>query len=152
MSKKTYLQAINEAVRQEMERDPRVIVLGEDVAGGQGGSGELGGVGSVFGQMKGLYAQFGPERVIDTPISESAIIGAAAGAALTGLRPVAELMFVDFIGVCFDQVYNQVAKFRYMFGGHAKTPLSFARPPAPASAAPLSIARPCTRSSPWCRG
>ena len=123
MSKKTYLQAINEAVRQEMERDPRVIVLGEDVAGGQGGSGELGGVGSVFGQMKGLYAQFGPERVIDTPISESAIIGAAAGAALTGLRPVAELMFVDFIGVCFDQVFNQVAKFRYMFGGHAKTPL-----------------------------
>ena len=123
MSKKTYLQAINEAVRQEMERDPRVIVLGEDVAGGQGGSGELGGVGSVFGQMKGIYGQFGPERVIDTPISESAIIGAAAGAALTGLRPVAELMFVDFIGVCFDQVYNQVAKFRYMFGGHAKTPL-----------------------------
>jgi pyruvate/2-oxoglutarate/acetoin dehydrogenase E1 component len=123
MSKKTYLQAINEAVRQEMERDPRVIVMGEDVAGGQGASGEVGGVGSVFGQMKGLYSQFGPERVIDTPISESAIIGAAAGAALTGLRPVAELMFVDFIGVCFDQVFNQVAKFRYMFGGHAKTPL-----------------------------
>jgi len=123
MSKKTYLQAINEAVRQEMERDPRVIVLGEDVAGGQGASGEQGGVGSVFGQMQGLYKQFGPDRVIDTPISESAIIGTAAGAALTGLRPVAELMFVDFIGVCFDQVFNQVAKFRYMFGGHAKTPL-----------------------------
>ena len=123
MSKKTYLQAINEAVRQEMQRDPRVIVLGEDVAGGQGGSGEVGGVGSVFGQMQGLYKEFGPERVIDTPISESAIIGAAAGAALTGLRPVAELMFVDFVGVCFDQIYNQIAKFRYMFGGHARTPL-----------------------------
>lgn len=123
MSRKTYLQAINEAVRQEMQRDPRVIVLGEDVAGGQGGSGEVGVVGSVFGQMQGLYKEFGPERVIDTPISESAIVGAAAGAALTGLRPVAELMFVDFVGVCFDQIYNQIAKFRYMFGGHARTPL-----------------------------
>lgn len=123
MSKKTYLQAINEAVRGEMKRDDRVIVIGEDVAGGMGGSGEPGGVGSVFGQMKGIYGEFGPERVIDTPISESAIIGAAAGAALTGLRPIAELMFVDFVGVCFDQIYNQAAKFRYMFGGHATTPL-----------------------------
>ena len=123
MSKKTYVQAINEAVRQEMQRDPRVIVLGEDVAGGQGGSGEPGGVGSVFGQMKGLFNEFGPDRVFDTPISESAIIGAAGGAALTGLRPVAEIMFVDFVGVCFDQIYNQIAKFRYMFGGKAKTPL-----------------------------
>jgi acetoin:2,6-dichlorophenolindophenol oxidoreductase subunit beta len=123
MSKKTYLQAINEAVRQEMQRDPRVIVLGEDVAGGQNASGEPGGIGSVFGQMKGLFNEFGPNRVFDTPISESAIIGAAGGAALTGLRPVAEIMFVDFVGVCFDQIYNQIAKFRYMFGGHAKTPV-----------------------------
>jgi len=123
MSKKTYLQAINEAVRQEMRRDPRVFVIGEDVAGGQGATGEPGGVGSVFGQMQGLYKEFGPERVIDTPISESAIIGAAAGAALTGLRPVAEMMFVDFVGVCFDQIYNQAAKFRYMFGGKATTPM-----------------------------
>jgi pyruvate dehydrogenase E1 component beta subunit len=124
MPKKTYLQAINEAVRQEMRRDERVIVIGEDVAGGQGGSeGEPGSVGSVFGQMKGIYTEFGPSRVIDTPISESAIVGAAAGAALTGLRPVAELMFVDFVGVCFDQIYNQAAKFRYMFGGHATTPM-----------------------------
>ncbi|MBW8814325.1 MAG: alpha-ketoacid dehydrogenase subunit beta [Caulobacterales bacterium] len=123
MSRKTYLQAINEAVRQEMQRDPRVIVLGEDVAGGQQSSGEPGGVGSVFGQMKGLFNEFGPDRVFDTPISESAIIGAAGGAALTGLRPIAEIMFVDFVGVCFDQIYNQIAKFRYMFGGHAKTPL-----------------------------
>lgn len=123
MTKKTYLQAINEAVRQEMQRDPRVIVLGEDVAGGQGASGESGGVGSVFGQMRGLFNEFGPDRVFDTPISESAIIGAAGGAALTGLRPVAEIMFVDFVGVCFDQIYNQIAKFRYMFGGKATTPL-----------------------------
>jgi pyruvate dehydrogenase E1 component beta subunit len=106
-----------------MQRDPRVIVLGEDVAGGQGASGEAGGVGSVFGQMKGLFNEFGPDRVFDTPISESAIIGAAGGAALTGLRPVAEIMFVDFVGVCFDQIYNQIAKFRYMFGGKAKTPV-----------------------------
>lgn len=123
MPKKTYLQAINEAMRSEMRRDERVIVIGEDVAGGQGSSGEVGGVGSVFGQMQGLYKEFGAERVIDTPISESAIMGAAAGAALTGLRPVAELMFVDFVGVCFDQIYNQAAKFRYMFGGHATTPM-----------------------------
>ena len=123
MPKKTYLQAINEAMRSEMRRDERVIVIGEDVAGGQGSSGEVGGVGSVFGQMQGLFKEFGAERVIDTPISESAIMGAAAGAALTGLRPVAELMFVDFVGVCFDQIYNQAAKFRYMFGGHATTPM-----------------------------
>ncbi len=122
MPKKTYLQAINEALHQEMSRDERVIVLGEDVAGGQGSSNGPGSVGSVFGQSAGLYNRFGPTRVIDTPISESAIIGAANGAALTGLRPVAELMFVDFIGVCMDQVFNQAAKFRYMFGGKAKTP------------------------------
>jgi pyruvate dehydrogenase E1 component beta subunit len=106
-----------------MRRDRSVILLGEDVAGGQGGTGEVGEVGSVFGQMQGVYKEFGPERVIDTPISESAIIGAAAGAALTGLRPVAEIMFVDFVGVCFDQIYNQAAKFRYMFGGKATTPM-----------------------------
>ncbi len=123
MPKKTYRQAINEALRQEMRRDPNIILLGEDIAGGQGASGEVGLVGGVFEVTAGLYTEFGPSRVLDTPISESAIIGAAAGAALTGLRPVAEIMFVDFIGVCFDQIYNQVAKFRYMFGGKAKTPL-----------------------------
>lgn len=123
MAKKSYRQAINEALRQEMRRDPNVIVLGEDVAGGHGGSGETGGVGGVFGLTAGLYKEFGPERVLDTPISESAIMGAAAGAAVTGMRPVAEIMFVDFVGVCFDQIYNQAAKFRYMFGGKAKTPL-----------------------------
>lgn len=123
MARKSYRQAINEALRQEMRRDPRVIIIGEDVAGGQGASGETGGVGGVFGVTGGLYKEFGPERVLDTPISESAIIGAASGAAVTGMRPVAEIMFVDFVGVCFDQIYNQAAKFRYMFGGKAKTPL-----------------------------
>ncbi len=86
-------------------------------------SGEPGGVGGVFGLTGGLYKEFGPTRVLDTPISESAIIGAASGAAVTGMRPVAEIMFVDFVGVCFDQIYNQAAKFRYMFGGKAKTPM-----------------------------
>src|SRR5271154_4044319 len=123
MSKKTYGQAINEALRGEMLRDPNVIIIGEDVAGGHGASGEPGGVGGVFGLTGGLYKEFGPTRVLDTPISESAIIGAASGAAVTGMRPVAEIMFVDFVGVCFDQIYNQAAKFRYMFGGKAKTPL-----------------------------
>ncbi len=123
MSRKSYRQAINEALREEMRRDPNVIVLGIDVGGGQGGTGAVGEVGGVLGVTRGLYAEFGPARVIDTPISESAIMGAAAGAAVTGMRPVAELMFVDFAGVCFDQIYNQAAKFRYMFGGKAKTPL-----------------------------
>lgn len=123
MSKKSYRTAINEAIRQEMRRDANVIVLGEDVAGGQGSSGGPGAVGGVFGVTGGLYQEFGPSRVIDTPISESAIIGAASGAAVTGMRPIAEIMFVDFVGVCFDQIYNQAAKFRYMFGGKAKTPL-----------------------------
>jgi acetoin:2,6-dichlorophenolindophenol oxidoreductase subunit beta len=123
MSKKSYRQAINEALAQEMRRDPNVVILGIDMGGGQGGSGAIGDVGGVLGVTRGLYAEFGATRVIDTPISESAIMGAAAGAALTGLRPVAELMFVDFLGVCLDQVYNQAAKFRYMFGGKAKTPM-----------------------------
>lgn len=123
MPKKSYRQAINEALRQEMQRDPNVILLGIDVGGGQGGTGQIGAVGGVLGVTKGLYPEFGNNRVIDTPISESAIMGAAAGAALTGLRPVAELMFVDFLGVCLDQIYNQAAKFRYMFGGKARTPI-----------------------------
>ena len=123
MSKKSYRQAINEALRQEMERDPRVVVMGEDNAGGMGAPGEDDAWGGVLGVTKGLMPKFGRDRVLDTPITESAFIGAAAGAAATGLRPVAELMFVDFMGVCFDQIYNQAAKFRYMFGGKAVTPL-----------------------------
>ena len=116
--------AINQALHQEMERDARVIVLGEDVSGGAGGtSGEREASGGIFGITKGLLPRFGEERVIDTPISESAIVGAAAGAALAGLRPVAELMFADFVGVCLDQIYNQIAKFRYMFGGRTTCPV-----------------------------
>ncbi len=116
--------AINQALHQEMERDPRVIVLGEDVSGGAGGtSGQREASGGIFGVTKGLLPRFGAGRVIDTPISESAIVGAAAGAALAGLRPVAELMFADFVGVCMDQIYNQVAKFRYMFGGKSLCPV-----------------------------
>jgi pyruvate dehydrogenase E1 component beta subunit len=123
MPKKTYRQAINEALRQEMERDRRVILMGEDVAGGMGSPGEDDAWGGPLGVTKGLMPIFGRERVLDTPISESAFVGAAAGAAATGLRPVAELMFVDFFGVCFDQIFNQAAKFRYMFGGKAVTPM-----------------------------
>ncbi len=118
----TYREAINEALAQEMERDERVIVMGEDNAGGQGSPGEQDAWGGVLGVTKGLYHKF-PGRVLDTPISESAFIGAAIGAATGGLRPVAELMFIDFMGVCFDQIFNQAAKFRYMFGGKAVTPV-----------------------------
>ena len=124
MSEKTFRQAINEAISQEMERDENVIVIGEDVAGGAGANGEQDAWGGPMGTTKGLLPKFGRERIIDTPITESAIIGTAAGAALTGLRPIADLMFVDFFGVCFDQIFNQAAKFRYMFGGKAVTPLT----------------------------
>lgn len=123
MPKKSFRQGLNEALRAEMRRDPRVIVLGEDVAGGKGANGEQDAWGGAFGVTRGLLGEFGPARVLDTPISESAFVGAAAGAAMTGLRPVVELMFVDFIGVCLDQVMNQAAKFRYMFGGKAVTPM-----------------------------
>jgi acetoin:2,6-dichlorophenolindophenol oxidoreductase subunit beta len=116
------MQAINEALAQEMERDETVVVFGEDNAGGAGAPGDDDAWGGVMGVTKGLYHSY-PGRVLDTPISESAFIGAAAGAACSGLRPVAELMFVDFFGVCMDQIYNQAAKFRYMFGGKARTPM-----------------------------
>ncbi|MFF5990935.1 alpha-ketoacid dehydrogenase subunit beta [Prauserella flavalba] len=118
----SYREALNEALAQEMERDESVIVLGEDNAGGAGSPGEDDAWGGVLGVTKGLYHRF-PGRVLDTPISESAFVGAAIGAATSGLRPVAELMFIDFMGVCFDQIFNQAAKFRYMFGGKAKTPV-----------------------------
>ena len=118
----TYQQAINEALDQEMSRDQNVIVMGEDVAGGEGSPGEQDAWGGVLGVTRGLYHKH-PGRVIDTPISESGYVGAAIGAACCGMRPVAELMFVDFLGVCFDQIFNQAAKFRYMFGGKAETPV-----------------------------
>jgi len=124
MPQLTMRDALNQALHQEMARDERIIVLGEDVSGGAGGtSGEREASGGIFGVTKGLLPRFGEGRVLDTPISESAIIGAAAGAALAGLRPVAELMFADFVGVCLDQIYNQIAKFRYMFGGRSTCPV-----------------------------
>ncbi|QBQ97471.1 alpha-ketoacid dehydrogenase subunit beta [Paraburkholderia pallida] len=118
----TYSQAINEALAQEMARDESVIVMGEDNAGGAGSPGEQDAWGGVLGVTKGLYGKF-PGRVLDTPLSEGGFIGTAVGAAACGLRPVAELMFIDFMGVCFDQIFNQAAKFRYMFGGKAVTPV-----------------------------
>jgi acetoin:2,6-dichlorophenolindophenol oxidoreductase subunit beta len=124
MAIKTYREAISEVLWAEMRRDPRVIVMGEDVVGGMGGSaGEEEAAGGTFGVTAGLAAEFGRGRVIDTPITESAIVGAANGAALTGLRPVAEVMFMDFLGVCLDQILNQMAKFRYMFGGKCEVPV-----------------------------
>lgn len=114
--------AVNEALDQEMTRDPTVIMLGEDIVGGAGAPGEDDAWGGVLGVSKGLYHKH-PKQMIDTPLSESAYVGAAVGAATAGLRPVAELMFVDFIGVCLDQIFNQAAKFRYMFGGKAETPV-----------------------------
>jgi len=123
MSRKISIkQAINEALDQEMARDPAVICMGEDIVGGTGADGEKDAWGGVLGVTKGLYAKYG-DRLMDTPLSESAYIGAAIGAAACGMRPVAELMFIDFMGVCFDQIYNQAAKFRYMFGGKAETPV-----------------------------
>ncbi|MCS3468584.1 pyruvate dehydrogenase E1 component beta subunit [Pseudomonas sp. JUb42] len=118
----SYQQAINEALAQEMRRDPSVFIMGEDVAGGEGSPGDNDAWGGVLGVTKGLYHQF-PGRVLDTPLSELGYVGAAVGAATCGVRPVCELMFVDFAGCCLDQILNQAAKFRYMFGGKASTPL-----------------------------
>ena len=123
MPMKSLRQAINEAIDHEMARDPRIVLIGEDIAGGKEASGEQDAWGGVMGVTKGLLGKYGPDRVLDTPISETALIGAATGAAVAGLRPVAELMFNDFLGVCFDQIMNQAAKLRYMFGGRVKTPL-----------------------------
>ena len=124
MTIKSYREAIIDAMKTEMERDEKVFVIGEDISGGRG-CGDYDGeaAGGPMGLTQGLWDKFGPKRIIDTPISETAIMGAAAGAALVGLRPIAELMFSDFFGVCFDQIYNQSAKFRYMYGEQAATPL-----------------------------
>ncbi|WP_096183780.1 alpha-ketoacid dehydrogenase subunit beta, partial [Effusibacillus lacus] len=106
-------KAMAEAIALEMERDPSVFVMGEDV-------GQYGG---IFGSTEGLFKKFGPERVLDTPISETAFIGAAIGAAAEGMRPIVELMFVDFFGVCMDQIYNHMAKIPYMSGGNVRLPM-----------------------------
>ena len=109
----TFSQATLEAMSEEMRRDNSVFVMGEDIAR-QGG---------IFGQFKGLADEFGADRVRDTPISETAIMGAAVGAALAGMRPVADMHFADFMGVCMDEIFNQMAKVRYMFGGQCTVPV-----------------------------
>jgi pyruvate/2-oxoglutarate/acetoin dehydrogenase E1 component len=113
MAELTYRDAISRGIAQEMARDERVVLVGEDVAG----------AGGVFKTTAGLLEQFGPKRVIDTPIAEQAILGAAMGAAMTGLRPIAEIMFSDFFAVCWDLVVNQMAKTRYMTNGQISLPL-----------------------------
>ncbi len=122
----SFMQAVNEAMQLALAADPDVILMGEDVAGG-GGRADQGieeAWGGVMGVTKGLYKQFGPTRVLDTPISENGFVGVAVGAAATGLRPIVELMFMDFLGVCMDPLLNQAAKLRYMFGGKARVPLT----------------------------
>ena len=109
----TYAEAIRSALREEMNRDQRVFLFGEDI----------GRYGGAFGVTYGLLDEFGPVRVRETPISEAAIVGAATGAALAGMRPVAEMMFMDFILLAMEQLVNQAAKARYMFGGKAQVPL-----------------------------
>jgi len=121
----TTAAAINEALTIAMQSDPDVIVMGEDVAGGGARDKEdVDEMGGVIGTTKGLIKAFGPDRVLDTPISEMGLLGTAVGAAATGLRPVAELMFMDFIGVALDPLLNQAAKLRYMFGGKVRVPLT----------------------------
>ncbi len=115
----TYLEAVGEALSQEMRRDPEVFLLGEDV----------GVYGGAFGVSRGMLEEFGPERVRDTPISEAAIAGAATGAALMGMRPVMEIMFMDFFTISMNQLVNQAAKIHFMFGGKANVPI-VARAPA----------------------
>lgn len=120
----TMRAALNDALKSALRDDPNVFVMGEDIAGGANAPGEDDAWGGVFQVTKGLVGEFGRERVIDTPISETAFLGLAIGAANTGLRPVVEIMFVDFFGVCFDQILNNAAKFRYMYGSHAATPIT----------------------------
>jgi pyruvate/2-oxoglutarate/acetoin dehydrogenase E1 component len=113
MAELTYREAVAEAIAQEMRRDEDVVFLGEDI----------GAAGGVFKATVGLFKEFGPERVRDTPISEQAILGAAMGSAMTGLKPIAEIMFSDFLAVCWDIVANEIAKARYMTGGQMSMPL-----------------------------
>ena len=114
----TYVKAVREALQEEMRRDERVYILGEDV----------GVYGGCFGVTRGMLGEFGEERVRDTPISEAAIVGCATGSAITGMRPVAEIMFMDFTTIAMDQLVNQTAKIRYMFGGKAKVPMVLRTP------------------------
>ncbi len=120
----TYVQAVNESIRQEMERDQSIFIMGEDIAGGAGRDDFEDAWGGVFRLTKGLIGQFGKERVRDTPISEAGFIGAGVGAAAAGMRPIVDLMFSGFFGVCGDQIINNAAKMHYMFGGKVKLPLT----------------------------
>ena len=113
MAELTYREAVAAGIAQEMRRDPNVVFLGEDI----------GAAGGVFKATVGLFDEFGPKRVRDTPISEQAILGAAMGAAMTGLKPIAEIMFSDFLAVCWDLVANEIAKTRYMTNGQITLPL-----------------------------
>lgn len=118
MRELTYWQAVQEALREEMVRDPRVFLMGEDI----------GVYGGAFGATRGLLAEFGAERVRCTPISEATIVGAGIGAAVTGMRPVVEIMFMDFVTLAMDQIANHAAKFRYMYGPQARVPLVIRTP------------------------
>jgi len=120
-----FSQAINEAIRTAMREDPSVIIMGEDIAGaaGRADQGFIDAWGGPWRATRGLITEFGPERVLDTPISEAGFVGTAVGAAMTGLRPIVEVMMADFLGVCFDQVFNQAAKMLYMTGGQINMPL-----------------------------
>ena len=126
-----YLEAINQALHEEMERDKNVFMAGIDIAER----------GDVFGATQGIYSKYGKARIMDTPIAENGIIGLAIGSAARGLRPVVTIMFMDFIGVCFDQILNQMAKMKYMYGGKVKLPLVVLTTPAPAPAPPPSTRR-----------
>lgn len=121
----TMRDGVNQALMEAMERDPSVIVMGEDVAGGAGMDDydAMGSWGGVFGVTQGLAERFGRQRVLDTPLAEASFVSAAVGAAMNGMRPVVELMFVDFMGFCLDPIFNQGARVRYMSGGQVKVPL-----------------------------
>ena len=113
MATMSYMEALRDGMRVAMKNDPNVFLAGEDV----------GAFGGCFGQTQGLFEEFGPKRIIDTPISETAILGLATGAAAVGLRPIVEIMFVDFMGVCMDELLNNAAKMHYMFGGKISVPM-----------------------------
>ena len=120
----SYIQAINESLRYELETDSNVIILGEDIAGGGEREDFQDAWGGPMRLTKGLVGQFGRERIRDTPISETGFMGAGVGAAASGLRPVVDLMYVSFFGVCADQITNNAAKMHFMFGGKVKVPLT----------------------------
>jgi len=118
MKQMTYVEAINEALAEELDRDPSVFIMGEDVSVGYGGGG-------IFGATRGLQERFGPERVIDTPLSESALAGCGVGAALSGMRPIVEIMFADFLAISMDQLVNNAAKMRWCLDGRADVPVVY---------------------------